>query len=65
MDASSTSDGFSDVPETDALEQRTPVEPDEGEPLGGYDVSTVEADEADLSEQAATVPNGGEDYYRG
>jgi hypothetical protein len=61
-----TSDGLSgDVPESDALEQRTPVEPEEGEPAGAYNASTLEADEADLSEQAAIVPNGDEDDYRG
>lgn len=66
MTPSWTPDGLSgDVPEPDALEQLTPVEPEEGEPSGGFDASTVEADEADLSEQAAIVPNGGEDYYRG
>jgi len=66
MESSWTSGGLSgDVPESDALEQLMPVDPEEGEPLGTYDASTVEADEADLSEQAATLPNGGEDYDRG
>ena len=64
-ESSWTAGGWSgDVPEPDALEQRTPVSPDDGEP-SGVATSTVEADEADLQEQSATVPDGGEDDYRG
>ncbi len=48
--------------EADALEQQTPLSEENDDPAAP-EPSAVEADEADLSEQAVPVPAADEDDY--
>jgi hypothetical protein len=65
MSPHTTEDPLDEVPEADALEQQTPVEPelDEDEDAPPWDIDPdkvdeekLEADEADLLEQHTPVP---------
>jgi hypothetical protein len=50
-----------EAPEADVAEQEAPVDPTSDDPLPPVATSDVEADEADLLEQAQAVPLDDED----